>query len=205
MRIGFEESYTRFSELLDQRFTTGVHTTEDSVRYTFFAAMMEKTTIQPHKVVLEYPHNTIAKAEVDTYICTNKESDSVIEFKYHRPIPSGANAPRPQLAGGLFKDLFRLARFEPENDAKKLNRLFIYVTAQEMNQYLSSKRNGLNGFYGMPNGEILTIDAQFVRDKSKTFVKSCGDITELSVKMEYATNLSASHHLRIWSVSTVEQ
>ncbi|MEE9442728.1 MAG: hypothetical protein V3V99_08680 [candidate division Zixibacteria bacterium] len=195
------KAFERFEELLNERFTMKVYTTEDSVRYTFYAALTERTTILPHNVVLELPHNAIEGAEVDTYISGNNGDKYVIEFKYYRQIPSGQNANRTQLAGRLIKDLSRLACFKPQEEDRKLVRLFVYVSDQEMNSYLSNEQNGLCSIYYLSRGECHLINDQLLAKRSKIFIESCGDITEMTIRTELASELSDDHYLRIWSVS----
>ena len=196
-----KKTFTKFSELLKQRFSIGVYTTEDSIRYTFFAALMETTDVLPHNVVLEHPHNTINKAKVDTYITGTGDDDIVVEFKYHRQIPSKESLPKPQLAGELFKDLFRLAQFKTQNADKKLMRLFVYVTDPKMDQYLSDKDNNLVEFYNLQLGTSLKIDNKWCSNKRDSFINACGDICDIMVTMEFLSCPGADHQLRIWSVT----
>jgi len=62
-----KEVLEEFSILLRERLSK-MYTTEDSVRFTFFAALLKRTNIAPHEIILEYPHPKIPGAEVDTYI-----------------------------------------------------------------------------------------------------------------------------------------
>ena len=43
-------------------------TTEDSIRYSFFAALMQSEGVSPSDVIQEFPHTKIMNAKVDTYI-----------------------------------------------------------------------------------------------------------------------------------------
>lgn len=67
--VPFDSSsiFRAFAELLRRRRDSGVMTTEGSVRYTFFATLAGDALL-PERVVLEYPHPTIARAEIDTVI-----------------------------------------------------------------------------------------------------------------------------------------
>ena len=93
------EIYTEFDALLRTRLQNSIFTTEDSVRYTFYASLLTKGGLKPENVVLEQPHNAINAAEIDTYIPHYAATSVVIEFKYDRSIPSGKNAPRPPKGG----------------------------------------------------------------------------------------------------------
>lgn len=97
-----QETWERFAELLGRRLTKGVFTTEDSVRYTFFTALLEWERLAPEDIVLEHRHPTIASALIDTWIPQLNGAGFAFEFKYDRDIPSGKNSPRTQRAGKKF-------------------------------------------------------------------------------------------------------
>ncbi len=121
-----------FSKLLDVRLKQDVYTTEDSIRYTFFAALLEVGDIRPDQVILEYAHPAIQRARIDTWITSLDGEAVAIEFKYHREIPSGKNSPRPMKAGQLFHDLKRLTLIEHSAPARSL---LVFVTDEEMAAY----------------------------------------------------------------------
>ena len=52
------QAIAAFVPLLEKRLNSGIFTTEDSVRYTFFAALLH-TGVQPEQVVLEAPYRDI--------------------------------------------------------------------------------------------------------------------------------------------------
>ena len=124
-----ENVYKAFNEILKNRLQNNVFTTEDSVRYSFFVALLLERSFDPNDIIMEYPHNRIKKAQVDTYIPNYDGKEVIIEFKYDRAIPSGKNAPRPQKAGRHFNDMSRLLDFSTSLPAI---RLFIYLTDSEM-------------------------------------------------------------------------
>src|SRR5437899_2686070 len=127
-----ENVIAAFADLLRIRFETGVLTTEDSIRYTFFAALLAETALKPNDIVLEYPHPQIHGAKIDTFIPSYNGKPVAIEFKYDRLIPSGAAIPRPQNAGELFKDIWRLMQFAPVTEA---NRILVFCTDAIMIKY----------------------------------------------------------------------
>ena len=51
-----KDIFAEFAQLLRKRFGQGAYTTEDSIRYTFFAALLVKSDFEAQDVVLEYPH-----------------------------------------------------------------------------------------------------------------------------------------------------
>lgn len=126
------QAVPEFIQLLKKRLDGNVFTTEDSVRYTFFAALMHHG-VTPDQVVLEAPYRTIPRAKLDTLIYNSPPSPPIaIEFKYTRALPGGGAVPRPMLAGMLFADLGRLLLWPDP-----VIRYFIYVTGREMHRYLT--------------------------------------------------------------------
>jgi hypothetical protein len=188
----------RFGELLHARLDSDSFTTEDSVRYTFYAALLEKGGIDGHNVIMEYRHPSIPGAKVDTWIPNFHGSGLAVEFKYDRDIPSGRNSPRTQKAGKVFHDLYRLGKIEPS-----FRRVFIYLTGQEMAGYFGNPINGLFRFFMLPSGESLAIDAAFVSGKSATFTASVGEVPNVSVTGLYAQTLPRLHHVRAYEVKNV--
>lgn len=164
--------FSKFSELLGDRFLKALTTTEDSVRYTLFFCLTKHWGIDPSDIILEYPHPGISGAEVDTYVMPKNEQPGVaFEFKFDRKIPSGRNLPRPQKAGKIFADIFRLALFKTENDVQLF---FVYVTDDEMATYLQNPSNQLADFFNMIPGQHLVINEQYIRKHSTTFVNAAG-------------------------------
>ncbi|MFZ2454916.1 MAG: hypothetical protein WAX07_00335 [Candidatus Altiarchaeia archaeon] len=130
-----------FYSLLKERLERRVYTTEDSVRYTFFVALL-KQGFNPYEIILEDKHSEDNKAEVDLHIEPDeKRKGLVIEFKYHRGNRGGKNLNKSKKAGEIFEDIRRLAQFKSTND--KYTRLFIYITNEQMMSYLKRKRNNL--------------------------------------------------------------
>jgi hypothetical protein len=90
------------------------------------------------------------------------------EIKYHRRIPSGKNSPKPQKAGEVFNDIFRLARFEPK---KKISRYLLYITDAEMASYFGSSQNRFTDLFNLPGNQRLRItEAYCTSDRCETFV-----------------------------------
>jgi hypothetical protein len=152
-----DDVFSEFSSLIHTRLSTSIHTTEDSIRYTFFVALLNHTNLKPHDIVLEYPHPTIS-GESDTFIPSLNGQPVVIEFKYDRDIPSGSSVPKTQNAGELFADIYRLSKFtalpEPE-------RFLVYCTDQIMAQYFRKPANRYSGFFDLACGHTMLIDQKF--------------------------------------------
>jgi hypothetical protein len=186
-----------FTLYLNKRLEKGIYTTEDSIRYSFFAALIEKETIYPWEIVQEFPHNHIENALVDTFTPKYQEGTAVFEFKYHREIPSGKNSPRPQKAGQIFRDLYRLLQF---NSKEECVRLMIYVTDTEMRSYMLNKNNGLFDFFTLDTGKTLNIDFSYFKDKSLTFNRACGQPFQVEISCLWKKKLEAQHELRIFQI-----
>ena len=191
-----------FSKLLLTRLSEGVYCTEDSIRYTFFANLLHSANLKPHHIVLEHPHSSISKAKVDTYVPPRDGmSGLVIEFKYDRAIPSKRNLPRPQKAGKIFNDFFRLVTFEPTLD---ITRLLVYLTDDAMKNYLTNQRSRLAPFFNLSEGRSLTINQGLLSDTSDTFIKEAGPITPLTLKCVWSEDFPQhNHYLRIYSATRI--
>jgi len=193
-----ENVYKSFNEILKKRLQNNVFTTEDSVRYSFFAALLRQPSFDPNDIIMEYPHNRIKKAQVDTYIPNYEGKEVIIEFKYDRAIPSGKNVPRPQKAGKHFNDMSRLLDFDTSLPA---TRLFVYLTDSEMASYLRNPSNNLVAYFDMIPKSRLEIDEAFFRNKSKTFQRSSGGVLKAIINCDWTSQLPHSHELRIYNIS----
>ena len=180
-----------FGFLLKTRLEKGVQTTEDSVRYTFFAALL-KNGVRPEEVVLEYAHPRLAGREkLDTWIERHDQRPIAIEFKYHRPIPSGHNVPKTQLAGDVFNDFERLS-----NMHESLN-YFIYLASREMCIYFANKFPKL---WDLPKGERILIDHNFFGTLPKTLSGRIKGVNDYVIEGSYGQKIPSGHLLRIFRV-----
>ena len=167
------------------------------MRYSFFAAIMLNEKISPSDVVQEYPHNAISSAEVDTYIPQYAGGEAVLEFKYHRAIPSGKNSPRPQKVGQLFHDIYRLSQF---NSTGKCLRLLVYLTDNEMVTYMSNPSNNLREFFVLNQDETLVIGQSFFSNKSATFQNAARGVFHAELRNVWKKTLVLKHELRIFEI-----
>jgi len=194
-----EEILSEFSSLLKERLSKKIYTTEDSVRYTFFAALLMKTNIAPHEIILEYPHLKIRGATVDTYILSSSgRKGLVIEFKYDRRIPSRRNAPKSQKAGKLFYDIYKLIQFYIHDSKPVL--WFIYLTDAEMIGYLRNKRNGLIDFFDLQTGKVLEINKEYIYSKTKTFQRAVGAVFSAKIKCVWKEEMPNEHEVRVYEI-----
>lgn len=188
--------FTTFADLIRERIEAGTPTTEDSVRYTFFAALLENG-VAAKDVVLEYPHPAIARAEVDTWLPSYQGVAVAIEFKYDRDPPGGKNQPRTQKAGSVFRDLRRLSLTAAETKAKSY---FVYLTTAEMAIYFRNPNNGHHGLFGLRPGETTTIKNSYFEGKPNTFMATLGEKFEATLTTVMSRSLPAGYELRIYEV-----
>uniref|UniRef100_A0A7C5Z2W5 Restriction endonuclease n=1 Tax=candidate division CPR3 bacterium TaxID=2268181 RepID=A0A7C5Z2W5_UNCC3 len=171
--VTIDKIFEQFTELLEDRFSKQVYTTEDSIRYSLFYCLTNYGRIHPSDVILEYPHPHFSGAKVDTYIPPqNGHFGLVFEFKFDREIPSSKNPPKTQKAGKVFADIFLLVLFKPDN--KNVRSYFVYVTDKEMATYFQNPSNQLDNFFNLMPGDILKIDRKYIEKHPRIFVKSVG-------------------------------
>lgn len=192
--------WDEFASLLLRRLNLGVYTTEDSVRYTFFAALLSAGNIKPENVILELPHAKIKRAELDTWIAWPSGKTTAIEFKYHRAIPSGMNAPRPMKAGELFRDVFRLFALFCEGQTECY---FVYLTDGEMVGYLKNVANGLADFFDLGEDKPLPIGKSYFAARSVTLQGSVGDVVPVTLTSVFKRDLPKNHALRVYGVRPI--
>lgn len=169
-----DDAFSLFSNLLEERFKKSVYTTEDSVRYTLFHCLTRYLDLNPSDIILEQAHPLIPRAEVDMHILAgNGVPEMYFEFKYDRVGPCEKNAPRPQKAGKVFADIFRLALIS--SDSK---RYFVYITDGEMAAYFMNTQNRLSDFFNLRLNDHLMVNSDYVENHCDTFVKSSGNNVE---------------------------
>ena len=155
--MNLEKVFRDFCDSLQKRTCV---TSEDTIRYYWFAAMLQNDAGYDLKnYSLEYPYflkddifskdqkGNIAKKELD-FLYNHGEECYCIEIKFHRnPDPNSTYA-HPDAAGSLFNDLIRLSVFQPGKAyehsledvmilPKETRRFLLYVTDDEMNHYFT--------------------------------------------------------------------
>lgn len=101
--------------------------TEDCVRYEFYGQLLSH--FLSYEIVLEYPHDTLKKKEIDL-VLTNEKNRSIYEFKYYRAIPSGQEDRTARIAN-MYVDIMKLKLSNVAND-----KYFVFVTDEVMYGYL---------------------------------------------------------------------
>ncbi len=188
----------RFSQLLDERLRLGGKPTEDTIRYTFFHALTTVGEYQHWSVDLEFPLPRHKARLIDTVVRGADGAPTlVVEFKYHRA--RATTLPKPQLAGGIVSDLFRLA---VAHETWGCDCYLVYVTDSVMATYLKQPRHGCRDLLFSPVGEAVPLGEQSLVLKSKTFVKALnGFMSNAIVSCISATELPHSYEVRVFKVS----
>ncbi len=191
--------FTDFCKLLEARFKGKILTTEDSVRYTFFASMLYNN-VEPDTVILEFPHPNIPKAKIDTWMPNFHGNAVAIEFKYDRDPPGGKNQPKTQKAGSAFRDLRRLQLINTNPYAA---RYFVYVTTKKMDTYFRNPDNGHKEIYELPPCRSVNIKESYFSDKPKSFMDKLEEPFEAKITNALKSSLPGDHFLRIYEVGSI--
>ena len=187
--------------LLNDRFSRGIPTTEDSVRYCFFHALVcTRKACGPNDVVLEYRPLVVPKTktdtrlfksiaeheaeivprtQIDTVILRGKgDPDCAIEFKFHRKstdIPTTTT-----YAGQLFHDFFRQTEFK--KTCSRTTCYVVYVTDMKMQRYFGNAHNIGKTWYDLEPGEQISLDEGYFSSAPPTFSKYSGPVVPCKVK-----------------------
>ncbi len=193
-----------FVPLLEKRLSAGIFTTEDSVRYTFFAALLH-AGVQPEQVILEarYPamlETDTERKQLDLLLCSSDQGRQVAaaEFKYDRAIPGGKHSPRTQKAGKLFADLRRLLLW-----LDPIARYFIYLTDRELYNYLKNPANQLAHIFTPSHNHDHSLTTELFTPLAVTFHTAMGQWTQqASLRVLANEALPADHHLWIFAIQS---
>ncbi len=151
---------------------------EDNIRFYWFASMLNQDP-DLKNYSLEEPYTSIPGKELDL-MYEDKDEILAIEIKFHRHTKYVA-FPHPNSAGAIFDDIQRLPLWTP-SVSKPVRRLFLYVTDQEMHNYLFSSvtkqnpnyRSELSKFYNSTVGGVckLVFGGVGVSDTPKSFYEN---------------------------------
>jgi len=196
------DTFKEFAKLLGERLRLGVFTNEDSIRYTFYTALLSSGGLSHTDVILEYPHPVIPRAEIDTIIrSVNDRPPVAVEFKYDRANPGGKNQNRTQRAGAVVNDIFRLAKV-PNSLAAV--RYFVYVTDAEMAGYFRNPSNRLADLFDVSGTTRFALNPSVFQGFPQTFVTCIASHEcDCLVGNVLAADLPSNHHVRAFEVFTV--
>ena len=194
------EILEHFGAMLRARLDAGVFTTEDSIRYTFYAAAALYGGVRHTEVVLEHPHPAIPNARVDTIISAFPPRRSMaLEFKYDRGNPGGSNQNRTQRAASVLIDIFRLARIPTD---LAVDRYFVYITHREMAGYFQNPKNQLERLFDLSGKHSLRLGQSTFVGLSRTLrTRIDPHVCECHVRALYATDLTDDVTMRTFKVT----
>ena len=192
-----DEIWSKFSELLKERFSKDVHSTEDSIRYLFFYTLTNHGNFTPNEIIVEQPHPNMQDARIDAFIPQSKDTQSLaFEFKYHKE--RKRTSPTSNSSAKLFKDMFRLKSFE--EDDKKIDRYLVYVTNIVTHNYLENRKGILKKWY-TSYGEEVRIDESELESRAGTqWHKKLGPIHPCTVKNIFKSELPGNRFLIITQI-----
>ncbi len=164
---------------------------EDNVRFYWFASMLEQDSELNH-YSLEEPYPCSLKGKELDLMYESGDDMLCLEIKFHRH-PKREDSeqhafPHTMSAGELFNDILRLPMWE--RTGKRIRRLFLYVTDEEMHKYLCKESKGdsyreqLNNFYATGKSFLRgkQIEISFT-EMPQTFKKSA--TSELEEQLIY--------------------
>lgn len=184
-----------FVGLLRTRFTRGTYTSEDSVRYTFFAALL-RSGMAPHDVSVEHPHPVLSGREIDMVVMSDRSMAAALEFKYDRTTPSTHNQPRTRRAGAIFGDMVRLLRLQGD-----VKRILVYLTDPEMARYMRNPVNGLNEWFSTRAGNDFLLDSDFFSEMAATFTGEIGQWPgPARLLCHVSEDIPGNHYLKILEI-----
>ena len=210
MSEALEKICTQFKELLDERFKSGLFTTEDTIRYLFFHACTEHG-VKPNSVTLEdkaaFSESESGNEELDTFVQANENiglEPLAIEFKYHRK-GKNTNPPRWWLAT-LLCDFYRLQHLAPGYAAAR--RLSVYVASKEMEAVIDGMEK--KGDWGKFLVDLMRLSADGKEHTvtlpgegsitNKYFIERAKGFSECTVKCLMNEGLADGNTLRIFEI-----
>ncbi len=203
-------------DILNDRFSKDVPTTEDSVRYCFFHILVcSRKICKPNEVVLEYQPRVIPKTktntlifkyvskhladvvprtQIDTVILRGKgDPDCAIEFKFHRKPENTEHSPLTMNAGELFYDFFKQAKFK--KTCSNVTCYVAYVTDEEMHRYFSNPNNMCKTWYDLEPGERISLDEEYFSRAKPTFRKYSKSVVPCKATRVAKRQVNSEHAL----------
>lgn len=154
--------------------------TEDNIRYYWLATMLQEDS-DLNNYTLEYPYGDKLKGKELDLLYQQGKQYFAFEIKFHRSTSNSGFA-HTEAAGKLINDILRLQSF---NEGQSPQRYLLYITDDEMDQYLNNNSNSyrkeLQKFYmGAP---MVLFDLDFTQQAHPvpdTFLKQIKDLTNLT-------------------------
>ena len=95
----------------------------------------------------------------------------------------------------------RLLRFD---ETGVCIRIFIYLTDDEMANYMQNQNNNLSEFFKLQKEQKFIIDATFFNNKSITFQNSVGSIFDANLLTLFSRKITDDHYLKILRIDPLD-
>ena len=184
-----------FTKMLSQRLKNKALIKEDEVRYTLFHALTTSKFSPHYRIRIESPHSRMKGKEVDTVVRRGGKCRAIaFEFKYDKQGKGALN--RPERAGSIFRDIFRLASL-PRHES-----YFIYITDTTMKKYFTNSRNKYGNFFDPPKGPYhFHVSKAFIAARPRSFKNELkGNFHKCELEMSFRKELSNKLSLRIFKI-----
>lgn len=207
MRTKLQQVFKNYGELLAERISNNILTSEDDVRYTFLYSLSKIGKYNPLEIELEksYKEDNLKNDKMDLYVSPKRGNDAfAVEFKYHGP-KAYATA-RTSDAGSIFWDF---AKLSGEIGKNKMSAYFVYVLDEKMKKYFEKKKS-LSCLLDLSKGRLRITKAYFkelpptmwewLKDKDKKYDFVTG--LHCYVKSVFRSDFlkQQRHYLRIFSI-----
>jgi hypothetical protein len=189
-----------FAKLLKHRLERSVVTNEDTVRYTFYYALIKGLRLKPDDITVEPKHEKIGGARLDLRIIKFSGLEYSFEFKYENHYLLGEENKSGQLPARMLGDIFRLARLHEGGKELQCETLFIYLTARWGKNYFRNSKNTLTEVFDLPIGNTLLMDEDYLNQRPHIQKKRIGDIIPCRIQGLYSCCLPDRHALRVYRV-----
>lgn len=196
----FFESF--WQALLDRHVRSSLNK-EDAVRYAFFHTLTHQTDTDQADIHLETHHLDLAgHKEIDLLVPPGEQVPGLlVEFKFDRELTPGEgerprNVNRTNRVAAVLKDLCRLSMYDR---AGRWQRLFVYVTHDEMANHFSRSA----AFRALFNeGRNLDLHHLLSLGQSSSYTRVLGDLRGTGhVNLLYRVD-QAGLHLRVFEVTS---
>jgi hypothetical protein len=189
-----------FVSRIRQRLEKGVFTTDEAVKMTFLASLLERGGLPLHEVIFDYPHPTFAET-VDVCVPpTRSRTGLLMQVRYDRET-SGKKAVNAKRAARLIHGLSRLAHFSRGLSA---DRCFVYVTDYAVTAYFRNPRHELGALYEAPSGASLQVSEAVVSRFPPPLRREVGWVVPFGLECLVAEDLPVTHELHVYRVQPAD-
>jgi hypothetical protein len=171
-----------------------VYTSEDSVRYSFFSALLQEAYARPEEIVLDYPLLD-PQGTLEMYIGPSPNRPVMMaDFRYSRPVPARDDRPRLLFAAQVLGDLARLAGI----GLRSADRLLVLLLTRETITYLKHPSRGLCCLCWLHTGEECVLGRDGISPSQTALRRAVPRaFPGLNAEMLVAADLPRDHQIRV--------